>query len=265
MKPQQSSSSFVNSNHAVNSNVAVQMANSLIDENDNGRLSTDKLSTLLQSESQRSPVKVILNQWPRSGLHQQYLSTILGFDFAQKELLLDIQSPQPSVEVIAQLKERPFWIQIGAGTMYLMVAAKFSEQIHDLYCVKINTCYYTQNQRWHDRVEFDAHSGPEINIHVKNQASLSGWVRNLSLAGALIECYGKDVRNSFLRTSGINTNEPVAANIDFDDKFSMAIQVNVKQCNFYRKPCCHSKLRVIFDQQNTLNTARLESFLSSFH
>lgn len=265
MKPQSPLSNFTSTTPAVNSNVAVQMASSLINENDSARLSTDKLSTLLESENRGSSVKIILNQWPRNKLHQQYQSTILGFDFTQRELLIGIQSLQPSLDVVAQLKERPFWIQVGAGNMHLMIAAKFSEQIHDLYCVKINSCYYTQNQRWHDRIEFDAHNGPEISLHVKNQASLSGWVRNLSLAGALVECFGKDVRNSFLRSSGINTDEPIGINIDFDDKFSMALQANVKQCNFYRKPCCHSKLRLVFSQQSILNTARLESFLNSFH
>ena len=210
-------------------------------------------AAIVECEIQRKALKVIPHNTSKS-----YQSAILGFDYQAREILIDLPRVLEWEVLGHELSHQHFWIQIPVGEKFAMVQAEQLERLNDCISAKIISGFETNNQRWNPRVHFDQQKGPLAKIQLSHQPNVQGHIRNLSLYGALIEFYGQDYRKTFL------INRTLKSQIAFNDHFKLNLDLNVSYSAFARSPCCHTKLRVMFEQLTDVQKAQITDFIESF-
>ena len=210
------------------------------------------IEAVISNHKNHSLVQIILPE-----TLTRFQSVILGFDAYENEILLGGIYPRPSIEALEQLSDQPFWVQCNYQGQFLNIYVRACEILvnEDLISVKVLQSQLTTNRRWTPRASFESHKGPCVDVLPKYGATEKAWVKNISYHGALIECFGKDIRKS------LDKNKATLMRIQFSKQFTVELKAVVKQCYFRRSPCCHSGMRVEFKQLGALEAMQIRDFI----
>ena len=211
------------------------------------------IEALISNHTQHSLVQIIIPE-----TQERFQSIIVGFDAYENEVLLGGLYPSPKLKTMEHLATQNFWIQCEYEGQFLNICVEAKEVMlnADLISVSVLNSKLTNNRRWSPRANFDNHQGPKVDILPLYGAVEQGWVKNLSYHGALIECYGHDIRNKML---GKNT---VSIRIKFNKDFYAESRITVKQCYFRRSPCRHTSIRVMFDNLPEIESHYIRDFIN---
>ncbi len=212
------------------------------------------IAALLDAQQQHTFVKVYL---PNGD--QPLCSTVLGFDYYEKTLLLDSLTPPIGQDQLSSMEKTPFWLQMKHRDSYLNIFCIVEEFQYDLYTLKILQHEFTDNQRWFSRIKFDTRKGPELTLEVPHELPVVGYIRNLSVHGAMAEFYGEDIRDR------VTTNGPISCRLKFNELFDISLKAEIKNLAFLRKPSCHSHLRVLFRSHSNVSFSQLQNFIDAFN
>ncbi|WP_075185568.1 hypothetical protein [Teredinibacter haidensis] len=193
---------------------------------------------------------------PTSGDTSQ--SFIHGFDLKNSLILLDGLYPRPTKHLQSR---NPLWLQIPCthGFFNLQVSLVETDGYRgsELLTVKVLSTELSHNRRWNTRVYFDARQGPKVELQLDLQPIQTAFISNLSRKGALLEIYGKDIKNA------LNPKKVIRGLFCFNQQFQLSLEASVKQCRFLRTPCCHTQLRLQFNLPNDEQQAQLETFIDA--
>ena len=200
------------------------------------------IEALIQSHKQHALVQIILPD-----TLERYQSVIVGYDAFTSEILLGGLYPSPQFNFYDRLAKNEFWIQCQYGNQYLTIVAKTLEILArgELISARINSSKITSNRRWSPRVEFRPHQGPQVELLSSYGPIEKAWIKNISYHGALIECYGKDIRDT-IPLNANNQRQGLSVRMEFNSHFKLESRVLVKQKFFKRSPGCHTGIRVTF-------------------
>lgn len=212
------------------------------------------IAALLDAQQQHTFVKVYLP----SGDHP-LSSTVLGFDYYEKTILLDALTPPIGKQQLSSMERTPFWLQMKHQDSYLNIYCIVEEFQYDLYTLKILQHEFTDNQRWFSRVKFDARQGPELTLDIPHELPIIGHIRNLSVHGAMAEFYGEDIRDR------VGSSDPITCRLRFNELFDITLKAQIKNLTFLRKPSCHSHLRVQFSSHSNVTFSQLQNFIDAFN
>ena len=213
----------------------------------------DLLNALLEAQHHHKSIKVYL---PDGNLALN--STVLGFDYYARTILLDSLTPPIRGRQAKTLEKTPFWLQLRHDGSMLNIFCTLDECQYDLYTLKILQHEFTDNQRWFSRIHFDVRTGPSLSIEIPHELPIEGHIRNLSVHGAMVEFYGDDVRER------LGTQTASHCRMRFNDLFDVQLQAEIRQAAFLRKPSCHSALRLVFRAHNDVSYAQLDNFINAF-
>ncbi len=191
---------------------------------------------------------------------QTLQTLILGADLFSSELLLDGLYPFNWLEINTLKRNRtPVWLQIRTEQGFYRLKTTLCE-IHSTsknpaVTVKIQHAYFTDNRRWNNRVSFDKRCGPSVEMQVKYQAQIKGWLADISRQGCMIETYGQHNRPEFKE---INQLDCI---FHFNEFFELSINTRVKQSRYFRSPCCFSQTRLIFNKISQTQQEQIDEFI----
>ena len=214
----------------------------------------DIIGALLDAQDTHSNVKIYQ-------LHciEPLHSRVLGFDYYSQTLLIDGFSPPQNQKNLALMKEEAFYLQIKASNgKFLRLTCLLVEEHFDLFTLKILTAEFTLNQRWFQRIQFEPRNGPACKFALKEQLPIEGHIRDLSVHGALVECYGDDLREQFVFSRFCETQ------IKFNELFELSTTCQLKQIQFSRKPSCHTRIRIGFSHHTSVSYSQVENFINAF-
>lgn len=211
------------------------------------------LAALLDAQQQHKVVKVYLP----NGC-QALNSTVLGFDYYERSLLLDSLTPPIGKKKLKSLEKTPFWLQMRHQDQYLNLFCVVLEFQYDLYTLKILQHEFTDNQRWFSRIRFEVRQGPQLSLDLPHELPIKGHIRNLSAHGAMVEFFGDDIREQ------LDGRTVCDCRLRFNELFDVELKAEVKQLSFVRRPSCHSRLRVMFASHSSVSFTQLENFIEAF-
>ncbi len=213
----------------------------------------DLLNALLEAQHHHKSIKVYL---PDGNLALS--STVLGFDYYARTILLDSLTPPIRGRQAKTLENTPFWLQLRHDGSMINIFCTLEECQYDLYTLKILQHEFTDNQRWFSRIHFDVRTGPKLSLEVPHELPVEGHIRNLSVHGALVEFYGEDVRERLGAHGNYNCR------MRFNDLFDAHVTTEIRHAAFLRKPSCHSALRLVFRSHSDVSYAQLDNFINAF-
>ncbi|VUD56493.1 hypothetical protein TDB9533_02149 [Thalassocella blandensis] len=216
------------------------------------RLDPDLLSALLEAQFNHAQATLFLNNEATP-----FSSTLLGFDYYENTLLIDGLSPPIEQMIRNRLMQKPFWMQIKSERGYIHISCILLEVQHDLYTLSLLEGELTHNRRWHPRLAFPSRSGPKIKFQRKNGPDLDGIIRDISISGATADFFGKDIRSELQKNSQVKTR------IVFNEQFNLSVDCLIKQSSFLRQPCCHSKVRLMFNDYDQVSRLQLQEFIEA--
>lgn len=184
-------------------------------------------------------------------------STVLGFNYYESSLLLDAISPALSAQQQKSLSQVPVWVQLRHEDRFLNVLCLLEDSQFDLHTLKILQCEFTQNQRWFSRVHFDPRKGPKLRMDLPHALPLYGYLRNLSVHGAMVEFYGEDIREQL---RGLKQCHCL---VRFNELFQLQLNCDIKHLSFERRPSCHSQLRLMFAVHTEVSYSQIENFIDA--
>jgi len=191
---------------------------------------------------------------PNSGETVQ--SFIHGFDLDAALLLLDGLYPWPPNRLSIDTE---FWVQVrcehGFYNLQVALCELDGARGNELLTVRVKTAQISHNRRWNTRVFFDARKGPVVDLQLPDEALQIAYIANLSRRGALLEVYGKDLKQQ------LNRQGKLSGLFKFNDYFQLPLEASIKQCRFLRTPCCHTQMRIMFQNLTEDNQARLDTFI----
>lgn len=214
----------------------------------------DLVSALLDAQQNHKVVKVYLPDG-----NQPLSSTVLGFDYYERSLLLDSLTPPVGKQKLKTLEKTPFWLQLRHEDRYLNLFCVVDEYQYDLYTLKILQHEFTDNQRWFSRIRFDVRKGPQLTVDLPHELPIKGYIRDLSAHGALVEFYGNDIRDQ------LEDRKVCDCRLRFNELFDVELKAEIKQLTFARRPSCHSQLRLMFTSHSSVTFSQLENFIEAFN
>ncbi len=185
-------------------------------------------------------------------------SFIHGFDLQSGLVLLDGLYPSPRRRTS---KGEVLWVQIRCKHGFYNLKTELTEtdayRGGEMLTVKVTHSEVSHNRRWNTRVYFDPRKGPEVEFQLVDEPLQKAHVANLSRWGALLEVYGKDLKQPLALQTRLQSS------FKFNDHFQMQLNCIAKQCRFLRNPCCHTQIRVQFLELGETSQARLDTFIHS--
>ena len=188
---------------------------------------------------------------------ERYQTMMIGFDVDTQEVLLAGIYPAPKIALLNQLQGNELWLQSRVNDEYLKVKVRPLQYLSrgELLSVELLNAEISKNRRWDNRAAFPSGYGPKVELFIHRSANKKTQILNLSPDGLCIECYGHDLRKE------LSSHSKLDVSIQFNDHFSLKTKINIKQCLFKRRPCCHSLIRATFEHQNKLAHHQLQDFV----
>lgn len=212
-----------------------------------------ELEVLLNAIDTRRAVRVYL-----PGLAQAVHTSLSGFDINSSELLLDTFQPFSRYELEALTRQQStLTLAISHGAETWFIGCKF-QGIHRsgswyLASVLINTMRRSLSKRLHPRIYFSARHRPLAKLRPLRSPLLRGELLDLSVFGCQIQIPGRDIRAHL-------SQRTVPLTLYFNDEFQLDCDAELKQLQFLRTPCCHNKLRLMFNKLDALQVEQLQRF-----
>lgn len=215
-------------------------------------LGPSAIRSLLQATERKQLVSLRFDDVPDIAT-----AVILGADMSQNELL--ISDTRPSlIDIFKRMgTNRNCWLQLKTNNDYLRLNVRAMEVRNGLVTLKVMKARSTENRRWHNRVHFQALSGPSVRINREFAPNLSAQLRDLSGKGAVIDIWGKELNRSLCKGQKLNLA------MSFNTHFELSLNSTILNSQFVRSPSCHTKLRVYFHELDVLTFHQLEHFVNS--
>lgn len=193
-----------------------------------------------------------------SASSRTYQSTLLGANLIEGELLISEFFPALSVYDMQTMKDDYFWLKIKAGSMYFFIQVTTIETANTYSIVKIQKAYMSQHQRWKPHASFQSRTGPTIEIQPNHTALQKGWLQNISDDGGVIALYGTSTKDMVRKREKFNVT------FQFGHEFNPKWRIKIMESTFLRQPCCHLRLRFIFEDLTPIDRGQISEFIHGF-
>lgn len=220
-------------------------------------LDTLSAQALLKTVNNKCLVGVIFDNHltPSS---RTYQTTLLGANLIEGELLISEFFPALSIYDMQTMRDNRFWLKIKTDNTYFFVQVITIETAKTYCIVKIQQAYMSQHQRWKPNTSFQSRTGPTIDIQPSYTAMQKGWLQNISGDGGVIALYGANTKNM------IRKREKFDVTFQFGHDFNPKWRIKVTESTFFRQPCCHLRLRFIFDDLTLIDRGQIDEFIHGF-
>ncbi len=182
---------------------------------------------------------------------------LLGGDFINNELLLCDTHPDISTFIVNGGERPSYWLQIKSAQSYIRLLVTITNICKGLITAKIISAATTNNKRWNNRLEYPALQGPQTRINREFEPNIMAKIRNLSVRGAAIDIWGKELNRVFQPGQTIETS------INFNRHFELSVDCLVLSSQFRRLPSCHTQLRVHFKDLNPIGRGQLAHLIDA--
>lgn len=213
-----------------------------------------EVEILLDAIDTRRTLRVYL-----PGQAQAVHTSLSGFDINSSELLLDTFQPFSLYELEALTRQQStLTLAVNQGAETWFIDCKF-HGIHRsgnwyLASVLISSIRRSRSKRLHPRIYFNARHRPVAKLRPLRSPLLRGELLDLSVFGCQIQIPGRDIRAHL-------SQRTLPLTLHFNEEFQLDCDAELKQLQFLRTPCCHNKLRLMFNKLDALQVEQLQSFV----
>ena len=209
----------------------------------------DSVDALLLALKQKTLLSV---GWPEQNIWLQTM--VLGFDIYSGEILLSELCPNlpvqciPEGQMYLQLPLKQGWIVMEANVQATIAA-------EEMMIVSARDAGFSENRRWQPRIAFPMRAGPLAHIKPRGMARQECFVSDLSRGGGLLHCLGKDMRGA------LRQGQYVPLTMIFNEHFVISTRAKILNAQFVRSPCCHTRLRLAFQDLEPEQRYQLDSYI----
>ena len=176
---------------------------------------------------------------------------LLGGDFINNELLLCDTHPDITTLIVNGGERSSYWLQVKSAQSYIRLLVTITNIYKGLITAKIISAATTSNKRWNDRLEYPPLQGPQTRINREFEPNIMAKTRNLSVRGAAIDIWGKELNRV------CQPGQTIATSINFNRHFELNVDCFILSSQFHRLPSCHTRLRVLFKDLNRIGQGQL--------
>jgi len=187
-----------------------------------------------------------------------YQSTLLGANLIEGELLISEFFPSLSIYDMQAMKDNRFWLKVKIDDTYLFVEVITVEAANTYSIVKIQKAYMSQCQRWKPHASFPSRNGPTIEIQPNHTARQKGWLQYINDDGGVIALYGTSTKDM------IQKREKFSVTFQFGYEFNPTWRIKIIESTFLRQPCCHLRLRFLFESLTLIDRGQISEFVHGF-
>lgn len=187
-----------------------------------------------------------------------YQSTLLGANLIEGELLISEFFPALNIYDIQIMKDNHFWLKIKTNNTYLFVQVIAVETTNTYSIVKIQKAFMSQHQRKKPRASFHSRTGPTIEIKPSYASQQKGWLQTISDDGGVIALYGTNTKDMIRKREKFNVT------FQFGHEFNPKWRIKIIESTFLRQPCCHLRLRFIFEELTDIDREQIREFIRGF-
>lgn len=187
-----------------------------------------------------------------------YQSILLGANLIDGELLISEFFPALSIYDMQTMKDNHFWLRIKTDDTYFFVQVTAVETASAYSIAKIQKTYMSQHQRWKPNANFQSRTGPTIEIQPSYAAIQKGWLQSISSDGGVIALYGTSTKGM------VHKREKFNVSFQFGHEFNPKWRIKIIASTFLRQPCCHLRLRFVFEDLTSIDRGQINEFIHGF-